>query len=59
MTNEEFESPEEDADGSAGRQRTPEEILAELAAKKTKAEAALAQLVKAAAVIEAQALSTD
>jgi hypothetical protein len=55
MTNEEFESPEEDAGGSAGRQRTTDEILAGLAAKEITAKEVLARLTKVAAAVEAHA----
>jgi hypothetical protein len=59
MTNEEFEPPSEDADGPADKQKPTGENLAELVTKQTRMKEALARMVEAAAVIEAQARSID
>ena len=59
MANQEFESPREDAGGSAGRQRTTDEILAGLAVKEITAKKVLARLIEVAAAVEAHARSIE
>lgn len=61
MTNKLVASPMDDDDESAGKQRTTDEILAELAVKQKRDKKLLAKLIEVAAQFEEKArrVSTD